>query len=144
VPCGPQSAAPRSIDAMVKEAHNVLSCKHYSLYDIRIDADEQPYILEAALFCSFSPLSVIPAMAQQAGRDDLVHPKLFHSFLERASRESKAPESCLGKDSQGEAYSQPYCPPTLDTVDTLQSNAVTSSSGEASSIGEDRQSDASD
>merc|ERR1719414_2724850 len=77
------------INAMVKEAHRVLKCRHYSLYDLRVDADEQPYILEAALFCSFSPLSVIPAMAQQAGREDLKHPKLFHSFLERAAKEKK-------------------------------------------------------
>merc|ERR1719436_1549358 len=75
------------IDAMVKEAHRVLKCRHYSLYDLRIDADEQPYILEAALFCSFSPLSVIPAMAQHAGREELKHPNLFHSFLERAAAE---------------------------------------------------------
>merc|ERR1719401_1995871 len=33
------------IDAMVKKAHRVLNCRHYSLYDLRIDADEQPYIL---------------------------------------------------------------------------------------------------
>merc|ERR1712217_362285 len=77
------------IDIMVKTAHKALKCRHYSLYDLRIDADDQPYILEAALFCSFSPLSVIPAMAAHAGRDDLKHPKLFHSFLERAIEEGK-------------------------------------------------------
>merc|ERR1719230_2235913 len=75
------------IDEMVKRAHHVLCCRHYSLYDIRVDANEQPYILEAALFCSFSPLSVIPAMAQHAGREDLKHPKLFESFPERAAAE---------------------------------------------------------
>merc|ERR1711988_1247840 len=83
----PASLSPelhQRIDDMVKRSHRVLNCQHYSLYDIRIDANEQPYILEAALFCSFSPLSVIPAMAQQAGREDLKHPHLFHSFLERA------------------------------------------------------------
>merc|ERR1711948_161513 len=78
------------IDSMVKEAHRVLKCRHYSLYDIRISADEQPYILEAALFCSFSPLSVIPSMAQHAGREDLKHPHLFHSFLRRAAAEKSA------------------------------------------------------
>merc|ERR1719231_465267 len=77
------------INAMVTEAHRVLKCRHYSLYDIRVDANEQPYILEAALFCSFSPLSVIPAMAQHCGREDLMHPKLFHGFLERAAAEKK-------------------------------------------------------
>merc|ERR1712151_242037 len=77
------------IDVMVRNAHRALKCHHYSLYDIRIDANEQPFILEAALFCSFSPLSVIPAMAQHAGREDLKHPQLFHSFLERAIKEKK-------------------------------------------------------
>merc|ERR1711933_124506 len=75
------------IDAMVKEAHRVLKCRHYSLYDLRVDADEQPYILEAALFCSFSPLSVIPSMVAQAGREDLRHPNFFHSLLERVTNE---------------------------------------------------------
>merc|ERR1712178_418199 len=78
------------IDEMVKRSHKVLNCQHYSLYDIRIDADEQPFILEAALFCSFSPLSVIPAMAQHAGREELKHPKLFYSFLDRAAAEKDA------------------------------------------------------
>merc|ERR1711904_81949 len=81
------------INAMVTEAHRVLKCRHYSLYDIRVDANEQPYILEAALFCSFSPLSVIPAMAQHAGREDLKHPKLFYSFLDRAAAEKDAQRS---------------------------------------------------
>merc|ERR1711937_228579 len=77
----------KRIDDMVMKAHRVLKCRHYSLYDIRIDANEQPYILEAALFCSFSPLSVIPCMAQHAGREDLKHPNYFHSLLERAASE---------------------------------------------------------
>merc|ERR1712070_492036 len=81
------------IDDMVKKAHRTLKCRHYSLYDIRIDANEQPFILEAALFCSFSPLSVIPAMAQHAGREELKHPKLFYSFLDRAAAEKDAQRS---------------------------------------------------
>merc|ERR1719476_1006277 len=84
------------IDAMVKEAHRVLKCRHYALFDLRIDADEQPYILEAALFCSFSPLSVIPAMAQHAGREDLRHPNLFHSFLERAAGTKQRQQLAVG------------------------------------------------
>merc|ERR1711963_1335771 len=88
------------IDAMVKEAHCVLKCRHYSLYDIRVDAEEQPYILEACLFCSFSPLSVIPSMAQHAGRADLRHPNLFHSLLERATREHAEPRDNVSTASR--------------------------------------------
>merc|ERR1712060_314881 len=78
----------KRIDSMVTKAHRVLKCRHYSLYDIRIDANEQPYILEAALFCSFSPLSVIPAMAAHAGREELRHPNFFHSLLDRVANEA--------------------------------------------------------
>jgi len=83
----------KRLDDMAKRSHRVLNCQHYSLYDVRIDADEQPYILEAAFFCSFSPLSVIPAMAMQAGREDIKHPKLFHSLLERAIKSKQIDKS---------------------------------------------------
>jgi D-alanine-D-alanine ligase len=78
------------VDRIVREAHRALKCRHYSLFDLRIDADEQPYVLEACLFCSFSPLSVIPSMAAHAGREDLRHPNYFHSLLERAAAEAAA------------------------------------------------------
>mmetsp|Transcript_10610 Transcript_10610/g.19648 ORF Transcript_10610/g.19648 Transcript_10610/m.19648 type:complete len:396 (-) Transcript_10610:49-1236(-) len=74
------------IDEAVIKAHKALKCKDYSLFDLRIDADEMPYILEACLFCSFSPLSVIPSMAAHSGREDLKHPNFFHSLLERAAQ----------------------------------------------------------
>jgi len=80
------------IDSMAIAAHKALKCRHYSLFDFRVDAEEQPYILEACLFCSFSPMSVIPAMAQHMDREDLRHPNLFHAFLERAMAEKNAKE----------------------------------------------------
>merc|ERR1719191_2450241 len=79
----------RRINEQAKKAHQVMKCTHYSLWDMRIDENEQPFILEACLFCSFSPVSVIPAMAQHAGREDLKHPALFHGLLERAIKQKK-------------------------------------------------------
>jgi len=97
------------VDRIVREAHRALKCRHYSLFDMRIDAEEQPYVLEACLFCSFSPLSVIPAMAAHAGREDLSHPNYFHSLLERAASEAKAatrqvsdPDSTKASEWSGE------------------------------------------
>jgi D-alanine-D-alanine ligase len=109
------------IDAMVKEAHRVLKCRHYSLYDLRIDANEQPYILEAALFCSFSPVSVIPAMAQHADREDLKHPAFFHSLLERAVAEKKHHQVVA---DTAEA-------PTMDILPELSSSSSDSSDAES-------------
>jgi D-alanine-D-alanine ligase len=77
------------IETTVKRAHLSLNCRHYSLYDLRVDSDENPYILEAALFCSFSPLSVIPVMANHSDRKDLHHPHFFHDLLERTAREGR-------------------------------------------------------
>jgi len=108
------------IDEMVKTAHRVLSCTHYSLYDLRISEDGQPYILEAALFCSFSPLSVIPAMAQHAGREDLKHPKLFHSLLERVIKQKPQ------KAAQGLPV-DPALAPTTDTLGTFERDSSNSS-----------------
>merc|ERR1712048_212142 len=117
------------IDDMVKNAHRVLKCHHYSLYDIRIDANEQPYILEAALFCSFSPLSVIPAMAQHAGREELKHPALFHSFLERACKEKqqRQPYSLEGDLAHA---------PTQDTLGNFERESSGSSTDMKSSSDE--------
>merc|ERR1712217_668236 len=78
------------VDEAVKGAHRALKCRHYSLFDIRVDENEQPFIIEACLFCSFSPLSVIPSMAAHAGKEELKHPNLFHSFIERAAAEKDA------------------------------------------------------
>jgi D-alanine-D-alanine ligase len=77
------------LDAMAMEAHRALRCRHYSIWDVRICADEQAYFLEAALFCSFAPRSVIPSMAAHSEREDLRHPEWFHGLLERVAAEKK-------------------------------------------------------
>jgi len=47
-------------------AHEALGCRHYSLFDFRIDPDGEPWFLEAGLYCSFAPTSVIAVMAAAA------------------------------------------------------------------------------
>ncbi len=66
-----------------KAAHVALGCRDYSLFDFRIDPAGKPWFLEAGLYCSFSPNSIIVAMAEAAGislRD------LFRSLVERNVR----------------------------------------------------------
>ncbi len=43
--------------------HRALGCRHYSLFDFRIDPDGRPWFLEAGLYCSFARQSVIATMA---------------------------------------------------------------------------------
>lgn len=50
-----------------QRAHRALGCRHYSLFDFRIDPAGQPWFLEAGLYCSFAQQSVIATMAAAAG-----------------------------------------------------------------------------
>ena len=52
-----------------KRCHVALGCRHYSLFDFRIDPDGNPWFLEAGLYCSFARKSVISVMAAAAGID---------------------------------------------------------------------------
>jgi D-alanine-D-alanine ligase len=50
-----------------KKCHIALGCRHYSLFDFRIDPSGQPWFLEAGLYCSFAQKSVISMMAKASG-----------------------------------------------------------------------------
>lgn len=55
------------VQDVAKKCHEALGCRHYSLFDFRIDPQGQPWFLEAGLYCSFSPKSVIASMAKASG-----------------------------------------------------------------------------
>jgi D-alanine-D-alanine ligase len=50
-----------------RRCHHALGCRHYSLFDFRIDPYGRPWFLEAGLYCSFAPTSVVAVMAAAAG-----------------------------------------------------------------------------
>lgn len=66
-------------------AHKALGCRDYSLFDLRIAPDDTPYILEAGLYCSFAPRSVIVLLAEATGESTMQHLPLFESLLRRAA-----------------------------------------------------------
>lgn len=61
--------------------HLALGCRHYSLFDFRIDPAGEPWFLEAGLYCSFAQKSVIPMMAAASG---ITLKDLFQSGLSQA------------------------------------------------------------
>ncbi len=71
---GPVSAAARA-------CYTALGCRHYGLFDFRIDPAGCPFFLEAGLYCSFATTSVVAVMAAAAGID---LPELFASCVEAA------------------------------------------------------------
>lgn len=56
-----------SVWQAARRCHTALGCRHYSLFDFRIDPNGQPWFIEAGLYCSFSPQSVIVTMMAAAG-----------------------------------------------------------------------------
>jgi D-alanine-D-alanine ligase len=67
-----------------RRCHVALGCRHYSLFDFRIDPDGQPWFLEAGPYCSFADTSVIAVMAAAAG---VSVPRLFADALTELDRE---------------------------------------------------------
>lgn len=66
-----------------KKAHEALGCQLYSLFDFRV-TDTEVVMLEACLFCSFSPKSVLPTLAR---KENITAVEFFRNMLEiRLSR----------------------------------------------------------
>ncbi len=52
---------------VAQACHRAIGARHYSLFDFRIDPEGKPWFLEASLYCSFAPTSVLAVMADAAG-----------------------------------------------------------------------------
>ncbi|MET0864372.1 MAG: D-alanine--D-alanine ligase [Nakamurella sp.] len=63
----PSDPLTQRVWAVARRCHLALGCRHYSLFDFRIDPSGQPWFLEAGLYCSFAAKSVIPVMAKADG-----------------------------------------------------------------------------
>ncbi|MBN3922890.1 D-alanine--D-alanine ligase [Nostoc sp. NMS4] len=63
----PKDPITAKVQQVAKKCHQALGCRHYSLFDFRIDPKGEPWFLEAGLYCSFAPKSVISSMAKAAG-----------------------------------------------------------------------------
>ena len=63
----PDDAIVPAVWAAARRCHVALGCRQYSLFDFRVDPDGRPWFLEAGLYCSFSPQSVIVTMMEAAG-----------------------------------------------------------------------------
>lgn len=63
----PEDPVTQRVWDAAKRCHVALGCRHYSLFDFRIDPGGQPWFLEAGLYCSFARRSVISMMASAAG-----------------------------------------------------------------------------
>lgn len=77
----PSDPITESVWEMARKAHIALGCRHYSLFDFRIDPQGNPWFLEAGLYCSFAESSVLSAMVKESGTS---LEKFFDRMLQEA------------------------------------------------------------
>jgi D-alanine-D-alanine ligase-like ATP-grasp enzyme len=76
---------PAAIDDELKEklrvsaikAHKAINSRDFSVFDIRVDPEGNPFFLEASLYCSFAPTSAVVWMASGV----MEHQELFRKML---------------------------------------------------------------
>lgn len=77
----PDDPITRQVFAAAAACHRALGCRHYSLFDFRVDPAGRPWFLEAGLYSSFARQSVISTMAAAAG---IGLDALFASMVDQA------------------------------------------------------------
>lgn len=84
------------LELLCVRSHKALGCRDYSLYDVRVDPDGNPFFLEACLYCSFAPKSVIVGMcgARQQSQQEIFE-MLVRRSIER-KKNSLADSQLLG------------------------------------------------
>ena len=55
------------VQSAALKCYAALGCRHYGLFDFRVDPNGVPWFLEAGLYCSFSPRSVVVKMCEAHG-----------------------------------------------------------------------------
>ncbi|WP_410634909.1 D-alanine--D-alanine ligase [Amycolatopsis sp. cmx-4-83] len=73
--------------AVARRCYTALGCRHYGLFDFRIDPAGTVWFLEAGLYSSFARMSVVTTMAQAAG---IPLRELFADSVDLAIRQSRS------------------------------------------------------
>ncbi|MDQ2756162.1 MAG: D-alanine--D-alanine ligase [Actinomycetota bacterium] len=63
----PDDPVTRAVWQAATACHRALGCRDYSLFDFRVDPEGRVWFLEASLYWSFAPTSVLSVMAGAAG-----------------------------------------------------------------------------
>ncbi|CAK9029789.1 unnamed protein product [Durusdinium trenchii] len=92
----------RKLVDMARRSHEALGCRHYSLYDVRVDPEGNPFFIEASPYCSFSPKSVIVTMSR--GDPKYNDTDIFYRLARKAIREHQpigSSNQAMGMRSRG-------------------------------------------
>ena len=86
-----------SVHDAARRSFSALGCRQYGLFDFRIDPQGQPWFLEAGLYCSYAPHSVLVTMADAAG---IGLSRFFSESIEATLRASPSHLSAHGRIAQ--------------------------------------------
>merc|ERR1719316_527979 len=86
------------LEHLTTQSHRALGCRDYSLYDVRVDPKGEPYFLEACLYCSFAPRSVIVSLSEASG---MKHPQVFEELVGRAQSRGQAEQEQRAAKASG-------------------------------------------
>ena len=72
-----------TVGSVAKQCFVAFGCRDYGLFDFRIDPSQDVYFLEAGLYCSFAPKSIITSMVEATGErlEDL-----YRTMIDQAIR----------------------------------------------------------
>ena len=73
------------LEDLAVRSHYALGCEGYSLYDVRVDPEGKLFFIEACVYCSFSPKSVIVSMSKGGGKYN--DTDLFYRLANKKMRE---------------------------------------------------------
>lgn len=88
IPADIDAALEKKLYDLAAKSHVALGCQHYSLYDVRVSPEGEPYFIEASAYCSFSPKSVIVTMGR--GNNKYNNKELFYRIANRAIAKHQA------------------------------------------------------
>jgi D-alanine-D-alanine ligase len=88
LPAQVEEAARKKIETSVVKAHKALGLRDYCLFDFRLHSEtNEPYLIEACSFWSFSPISVISLLLGAAEME--LEPRVLEAWRTAADRTQK-------------------------------------------------------
>eukprot|EP01103_Thecamoeba_quadrilineata_P010672 TRINITY_DN2366_c0_g1_i1.p1 TRINITY_DN2366_c0_g1~~TRINITY_DN2366_c0_g1_i1.p1 ORF type:complete len:339 (+),score=12.45 TRINITY_DN2366_c0_g1_i1:82-1098(+) len=73
------------------KCHKALGCRHYSLFDFRVDPQGRPWFIEASLYCIYNENSVICVMAKA---DGITVEQVFTWAIEETLKGNRKSQTC--------------------------------------------------
>jgi len=89
IDCEVDRALRTKLEALARTAHRALGARDFSLFDVRVDPEGNPFFIEANLYWSFSSKSILTLMAEATGDREWSHSELFKSVVQRVAKRTR-------------------------------------------------------